>query len=133
MGQHRRVNAIRYLSRRRFIRVSASAAAGLAVGGCVAGRERLDNPGPRLVTTFGDLALPDTGVILPHEHIFLDPRFPSDSQQEPVQVEDVVEVMQPELQTLFERPCVHEEGSLMALHVGCGDVQPADLLPGGRH
>ena len=98
MGHHSRVNAARYLSRRRFIRVSASAAAGLAVAGCVAGRERLGNPGPRLVTTLGDLALPDTGVILPHEHIFLDlARQQSDPQQEPVQVEDVVAVMQPEL------------------------------------
>ena len=92
MDHHSRANAVRYLSRRRFIRVSASAAAGLAVAGCVAGRERLDNPGPRLVTTLGDLAVPDTGVILPHEHIFLG--LPSD----PVQVEDVVEVMQPELE-----------------------------------
>ena len=70
MGDHSRVNAARYLSRRRFIRLSASAAAGLAVAGCVAGRERLGSPGPRLITTLGDLALPDTGVILPHEHIF---------------------------------------------------------------
>ena len=98
MGDHSRVNAARYLSRRRFIRLSASAAAGLAVAGCVARRERLGNPGPRLITTLGDLALPDTGVILPHEHIFLDLRLPSDPQQEPVQVEDVVEVMQPELE-----------------------------------
>ena len=97
MGDHGRVNAARYLSRRRFIRLSASAAASLSVAGCVTGRESLDNPGPRLVTTLGDLALPDTGVILPHEHIFLDLRVPSDPQQLAVQVEDVVEVMQPEL------------------------------------
>jgi phosphotriesterase-related protein len=96
MDHHSRVNAVRYLSRRRFIRLSASAAAGLAVAGCSAGRERLGNPGLRLITTLGDLELPDTGVILPHEHIYLD--FPGQqSQQEPVQVEDVVEVMQPEL------------------------------------
>ena len=94
------MNASRYLSRRRFIGLCASAAvAGLAAAGCVEGRERFDNPGPRLVTTLGDLALPDTGVILPHEHIFLDLRPPeSDPRQEPVQVEDVVEVMQPELE-----------------------------------
>jgi phosphotriesterase-related protein len=99
MGHHSRVSAARYLSRRRFFRLSASAAAGLAVTGRVAGRERLGNPGPRLITTLGDLALPDTGVILPHEHIFLDlPGEQSDPQQEPVQVEDVVEVMQPELE-----------------------------------
>lgn len=97
MGQHSRVNAVRYLSRRRFIRMSASTAAGLAVAGCVTGRERLDNPGPRLVTTLGDLALPDTGVILPHEHIFLDLRVRSVPRREPVQVEDVVAVMQLEL------------------------------------
>lgn len=98
MGDHSRVNSARYLSRRRFIGLSASAAAGLAVAGCAAGRERLSNPGPRLITTLGDLALPDTGVILPHEHIFLGiPRQQSDPQRELVHVEDVVEVMRPEL------------------------------------
>jgi phosphotriesterase-related protein len=99
MGDHTRLNAARYLSRRRFIGRCASAALGLAVAGCVAGREPLGNPGPRLITTLGDLALPDTGVILPHEHIFLDiARQQFDPQQERVQVEDVVEVMQPELE-----------------------------------
>ena len=93
MGDHTRVNAAGYLSRRRFIGRCASAAAGLAVAGCLAGREPLGDPGPRLVTTLGDLALPDTGVILPHEHIFL-----AGPKQERVQVEDVVEVMQPELE-----------------------------------
>ena len=99
MGHHSRVSAARYLSRRRFLGLSASAAAGLAVAGCAAGRERRGKPGPRLITTLGDLALPDTGVILAHEHIFLDiSRQRSDPQQEPVQVEDVVEVMQPGLE-----------------------------------
>ena len=97
MGDHTQVNAARYLSRRRFIAGSASAALGLAVAGCGAGREPLANQGPRLITTLGDLTLPYTGVILPHEHIFLGSRF--DAQQERVQVEDVVEVMQPELES----------------------------------
>ena len=100
MGDHTRVNAARSLSRRRFVGLCASAAAGLAVAGCVAGREPRGNPGPRLITTLGDLALPDTGVILPHEHIFLDmARQQSDLQRERVQVEEVVEVMQPELES----------------------------------
>ena len=98
MGDHSRANAVRYLSRRRLIRLSAGTAAGLAVAGCVAGRKRVDSPGPRLITTLGDLVLPDTGVILPHEHIFLDiARQQSNPQQESVQVDDVVGVMQPEL------------------------------------
>ena len=91
MGDHSRVNAARYLSRRRFIRLSASAA-GLAVAGRDAGRYARGGSGPRLITTLGDLALPDTGIILPHEHLFF-----HSPQQEPVQVDDVVEVMQPEL------------------------------------
>jgi phosphotriesterase-related protein len=78
------------------MRLSASAAAALTVAGCAADRERRGDPGPRLITTLGDLALPDTGVILPHEHIFLGEQ--SGPQQKPVQVEDVVEVMQPELE-----------------------------------
>jgi predicted metal-dependent phosphotriesterase family hydrolase len=39
-------------------------------------------------TTLGDLALPDTGVILPHEHIFLDIARQQSDQQQEVQVED---------------------------------------------
>ena len=93
MGDRSRVNAARYLSRRRFVRLSASAAAGLAVAGRDAGRYARAGSGPRLITTLGDLALPDTGIILPHEHIFF-----ADPQQEPVPVDDVVEVMQPELE-----------------------------------
>ena len=100
MGDHCRVNAARYLSRRRFLGLSASAAAGVVAAGCVDLCERVASPEPRLITTLGDLALPDTGVILPHEHIFFDiPGQQSDPQQEPVPVEDVVEVVQPELET----------------------------------
>jgi phosphotriesterase-related protein len=98
MGDLSRVNDARYLSRRRFIQLSASAAAGLAMAGCVAVRERTGGPGPRLITTLGDRALPDTGVILPHEHIFLDFRLPSHPQQGEAQVENVLELMRPELE-----------------------------------
>jgi hypothetical protein len=88
----------RHLDRRRFILLSASAVAGLAVGGCAARREGGDGPGPRLVTTLGDLAMPDAGIILPHEHVFLDSRLPSDPQHARARIEDVVEVMRPELE-----------------------------------
>ena len=92
------IDAARYLSRRQFVQVSASAAAGLVVAGCTGSRDR-SQARPRLVTTLGDLALPETGVILPHEHIFLGAaRQQSDPQQEEVHVEDVVEVMHPELE-----------------------------------
>jgi predicted metal-dependent phosphotriesterase family hydrolase len=98
MGDLSRANHARDLNRRRFILLSASAAAGLAVAGCAARRERVDGPGPRLITTLGELALPDAGIILPHEHIFLDLRLPSHPQYGQAQIEDVVEVMQPELE-----------------------------------
>jgi phosphotriesterase-related protein len=81
-----------YLSRRRFIRLSAAGAVGLALAACDARREGLNRAGPRLITTLGDVMLPDTGVVLPHEHIFLNPK------PGPVRVKDVVEVMQPELE-----------------------------------
>jgi phosphotriesterase-related protein len=55
-------------------------------------------PGPRLITTFGELSLPDTDVIVPHEHIFLDLRLPSHPQHGQALVEDVLELMQPELE-----------------------------------
>jgi phosphotriesterase-related protein len=92
------VNDAPNLSRRQFIRLSASAALGLAVAGCGPGRQELGGSGPRLVTTLGKLALPETGVILPHEHIFLDLRLPSHPQHGKAQVESVLELMQPELE-----------------------------------
>ena len=98
MGDLSHVNDARYLNRRRFILLSASAAAGLAAGGCAARREHVDGRGPHLITTLGDLALPDTGIILPHEHIFLDLRLPSDPQHGQAQIKNVVEVMQPLLE-----------------------------------
>jgi phosphotriesterase-related protein len=88
----------RYMNRRRFIQLSASAVAGLAVAGCTVPREPGDGPGPRLITTLGDQALPDTGIILPHEHIFLDLRPPSHPELGQAQIENVVEVMQPLLE-----------------------------------
>jgi phosphotriesterase-related protein len=98
MGDLSRVRDARNLGRRRFLLLSASAAAGVAVAGCTVRRERVDGSGPRLITTLGALELPETGIILPHEHIFLDLRPPSRPQTEQPQIEDVVEVMQPELE-----------------------------------
>ena len=99
MGDLRRGKDPRDLSRRRFIHLSVSTAVGLAVAGCSAERERLGGSGPRLITTLGEVPLPGTGIILPHEHIFLDfARQHSDSQRGRVRVEQVVEVMQPELE-----------------------------------
>jgi hypothetical protein len=93
MGDLSHVNDVRDLSRRRFIRLSANAAVGVALARCDALRDGLGGSGPRLITTLGDLALPDTGVILPHEHIFLDPRTPSGQRRAQVRVDEVVEVM----------------------------------------
>jgi phosphotriesterase-related protein len=88
----------RHLTRRRFIRLAAGTAVGLGVAGCDASRGGSGGSGPRLITTLGDLALPETGVILPHEHIYLDLSRRTVPQQEPVPLEEVVEVMRPELE-----------------------------------
>ena len=96
MSDHSSVNAIGYMGRRAFLRLSASTAAGFALIGCVAGAEQRNKSGPRLVTTLGDLGLPDTGLILPHEHIVL--AGPQSDPGEPVQIEDMADVMQPELE-----------------------------------
>ena len=98
MGDLSRVNDARLLSRRRFIELCAMAGAGLAAAGCGARPERLGATGPRLITTLGERAPPDAGLILPHEHIFLDVRPPSHPQHGQAQVESVLELMQPELE-----------------------------------
>ena len=95
LGHHREG---RHLSRRRFMGMSACAAAGLVVGGCIGRGGARGGPEPRLITTLGDLAFPATGVILPHEHIFLDLRPPADPEHGQAPVDDVVEWMQPELE-----------------------------------
>ena len=98
MGGLGRVSDASHLTRRRFLRVSAGAVVGMAVSGCVATPEGADGSDPRLVTTLGDLSLPATGVILPHEHLFLDLRPPSHPQHGMERTENVLAVMQPELE-----------------------------------
>jgi phosphotriesterase-related protein len=53
----------------------------------------------KLITTRGDLGLHDleSGIILPHEHIFVDMRVPDDPEHGQANVADVVALMQPEL------------------------------------
>lgn len=85
------------MSRRSFLRLSGGATLGLIAAACVpptgpAGADR------RLITTLGPLALPETGVILPHEHVFVDLRPPTDPQQGQAETEDVLALMQPELE-----------------------------------
>ena len=64
-----------------------------------AGRYTGRGSGPRLITALGDLALPDTGIILPRGTSSGMTRQQSDPQRDSVQVEDVVEVMQTERET----------------------------------
>jgi phosphotriesterase-related protein len=90
-------------SRREFLRLTSGVvagfgvAAGLAAGGCVP-PDSSSGPAPRLITTLGPLALPQAGVILPHEHIFVDLRPPSDPEQGQAETADVLKLMQPELE-----------------------------------
>lgn len=54
---------------------------------------------PRLITTLGPKSLADLGpgVILPHEHVFVDLRTPDHPDQGKALAEDVVDLMGPEL------------------------------------
>ncbi len=96
------MNQLKRVTRRRFLRLTSGVAAGfgvaagLAMGGCLPPNSPVRSE-PRLVTTLGPLALPQSGVILPHEHIFVDLRPPSEPEQGQAEVEDVLTLMQPEL------------------------------------
>lgn len=85
------------LDRRGFLRLSVGAAAGLVLAGCTPPAQPAAT-GPRLITTLGPLAQPETGVILPHEHIFVDLRLPTDPEQGHAETADVLKLMQPELE-----------------------------------
>ncbi len=54
---------------------------------------------PELITTLGPKSLADLGpgVILPHEHVFVDLRTPDHPDQAPVLAEEVIALMVPEL------------------------------------
>jgi len=54
---------------------------------------------PKLITTLGPKSLADLGpgVILPHEHVFVDLRTPDDPDQGKALTEEVVDLMVPEL------------------------------------
>jgi phosphotriesterase-related protein len=51
-----------------------------------------------LITTLGPLSAADVGVILPHEHVFVDLRTPDQPGQGQAETDDVVALMVPELE-----------------------------------
>jgi phosphotriesterase-related protein len=58
--------------------------------------------GPRLVTTLGELAQPSEGVILPHEHVFVDLRTPDTPGHAEADTAAVVALMAPLLRRAKE-------------------------------
>ena len=52
----------------------------------------------RLITTLGPKCAEDVGVILPHEHVFVDLRTPDQPGYAQAEVEDVIRLMVPELE-----------------------------------
>ena len=61
-----------------------------------------DSPVPRLVTTLGGLSLPAEGVILPHEHVFVDLRTPDTPGHGEAETAAVVALMAPLLRRARE-------------------------------
>ena len=52
----------------------------------------------QLITTLGPKSADEVGMILPHEHIFVDLRVGEEAQSGEVAVEDVIKLMAPEIE-----------------------------------
>jgi phosphotriesterase-related protein len=98
---HKRQTTIKRdaLSRRAFLKQSALAGAGLLAARCAPAGDKEDQE-PKLITTLGPLRagdLGEPGMILPHEHVFVDLRTwdqPGYAEADP---DDVIDLMGPEL------------------------------------
>jgi len=95
------------LSRRSFLRLCALAAAGISLSACGSGdRERKAGPqedtAPKLITTLGPMGAGELGMILPHEHIFVDLRTWDKPGYAEAETEDVIALMGPELEKARE-------------------------------
>jgi len=53
----------------------------------------------KLITTLGNLSSARAGVILPHEHVFVDLRTSDQPGYAQASIKDVIGVMRPELET----------------------------------
>ena len=80
-------------SRRRFVALSLAAALAASCRPAAPARRR---PAP-LDTTLGSLQGEDLGIILPHEHVFVDLRTPDRPGYAQAEASDVVALMGPEL------------------------------------
>jgi phosphotriesterase-related protein len=85
----------------------------------------MGTPAPRLVTTLGGLDLPAAGVVLPHEHVFVDLRTPDTPGHAEADTAAVVALMAP----LLRR--AREAGIAAIVDAGpVGVGRRADLLSG---
>ena len=87
-------------SRRQFLKAGTCAGAAMALAGCRMGRDVEEGEGAmvKLITTLGRLDASEVGMILPHEHVFVDLRTPDVPGQGEADVEDVIALMAPELE-----------------------------------
>jgi phosphotriesterase-related protein len=88
------------LSRRDFLKAGALTGAGLALTQCAPGEKRANGGKsiPKLITTFGPKSADELGMILPHEHIFVDLRTPDHPEQGQADPQDVIRLMAPEIE-----------------------------------
>ena len=87
-------------NRREFLRAGLCAGAAMALAGCRMGRdaEEGEDAMEKLITTLGPLEVSAVGMILPHEHVFVDLRTPDVPGQGEADAQDVVALMAPELE-----------------------------------
>lgn len=57
---------------------------------------------PHLITTLGPKRADELGMILPHEHVFVDLRTPDHPEQGQAEADDVIRLMQPQLTAATE-------------------------------
>jgi len=96
------------ITRRRFLAAGLSAGVGIALANCLPAAEKAspsardtptgDQPATRLITTLGPKSADELGMILPHEHIFVDLRTWDEPGYGQAEAEDVIRLMAPEIE-----------------------------------
>jgi len=86
------------MTRRAFLRHAFAAGAAAFLPGCVRTGRSTEPVSRRLITTLGPMSIDEIGMILPHEHVFVDLRTWDTPGYAQAATEDVIALMGPELE-----------------------------------
>jgi hypothetical protein len=114
-------------------------AAGLLATHCApsAGQQdsgQKDAPQPKLITTLGPVDAAELGMIVPHEHVFVDLRTWDQPGYGQADAEDMIALMAPELETARAagRPCLGLELGLSMWYHGSERQRMLSLGPSSQ-